>query len=88
MKVRLKDKPGVVFDSSKFNIHGLGEVIGIWEDGDRDSVFIKGLDVLINGEWKDMSGAFRNHDLIVDSYNTYFFQPKNEEDRKRGFTSL
>ena len=86
MKVRLKDKPNVVFSSSKFNVHGIGEVIGCGENFGCDLFFVKELDVLMDEEWKDMSEAFRNHDLIVDNYNTYFFQPKTEEDRKRGFT--
>lgn len=86
MKVRMKDNPNQPFVSDKFNVHGLGEVIGFGNHFGSDLFFIKDLDVLIGDKWIDMGEAFRNHDLITDNYNTYFFEPKCEEDRKRGFT--
>lgn len=86
MKVRMKDNPDQPFSSSRFNVHGLGEVIGFGNHFGSDLFYIKDLDVLIGDKWIDMSEAFRNHDLIVNNYNTRFFRPKNEEDRKRGFT--
>ena len=80
MKVRFKK--GKETFANKFNPTGVGEVL----TGD-DSVFISDLNVWLESkkEWKDMSEAFRDHDLIVDNYNTYFFEPRSEEDRKRGF---
>ncbi len=32
-----------------------------------------------------MNEAFENHDLITDNYNTEFFEPKNDEEKKRGY---
>lgn len=85
MKVKFKsDKSNEISWSSQFNTHGFGEVI-VNGDWGQDSVYIKDLDVLINGKWKDMGAAFRDKDLIHDNYNIYFFEPKNEIDRKRGF---
>jgi len=51
-------------------------------------MYIKDLDVWLEQkqEWKDMKQAFRDHDLITDNYNKYFFEPRNEEERKRGFS--
>ena len=86
MKVRFKDKPDTVWYSGKFNIHGLSEVIVQHEELGADSVFIKDLDVLlVNGKWQDMHQAFRNHDLIIDNYNTCFFEPKTTKEKERGF---
>ena len=75
MKIRLKSKPNSVGYSDRFNIHALSEIIvGFPEDG-SDSDFIKNYEIFLNQkkDWKDMSQAFKDHDLIVDNYNTYFF---------------
>lgn len=81
MKVRYKET-GTEAHASRFNITALAEVL----TGD-DSVFIKDLDVFLDskGEWKDMNAAFRDRDLITNNTNTDFFEPKNEEDRARGY---
>lgn len=82
MKVRYK-KTGGEANSSQFNVHAMSEVL----TGD-DSAFISELDVWIVAlqEWKDMEQAFRDHDIIIDNYNTRFFEPRNAEDRERGYT--
>jgi len=87
MKVRGKAS-NIIWYSSKFNIHGLGEMIIQNEQYGADSVYIKDFDVFLEDkqDWKDMAQAFRDKDLITDNYNTYFFEPKTREDRKRGFT--
>ena len=87
MKVRGKAS-GIIWFSNRFNIHGLSEIIIGHPDYGSDSAFIKDFDVFLESkqEWKDMSQAFKDHDLIVDNYNTSFFEPKTEEDRMRGFT--
>jgi hypothetical protein len=81
LRLRYK-KDGAETSGSNFNIHALAEVL----TGD-DSASIKDLDVFLEQkqEWKDMGQAFKDHDLITDNYNTCFFEPKAEEDRKRGF---
>ncbi len=59
-------------------------------------VFItKNLQLLLNksvipewtpvGHWISMSEAFKNNDLITDNYSVEFFEPKDEEERKRGY---
>jgi hypothetical protein len=80
MKVRDKNS-GYEFYSTDFNMAALNEVVG-----GGDSWYIKDLDVLIDGNWKDMRQAFKDKDIITDNYNTHFFEPPTEEDRKRGFT--
>lgn len=79
MKVRYK-KSGSEAESSRFNVNALNEVL----TGD-DSPFIRELDVWIDGAWKDMRQAFEDRDIIPDNYNTWFAEPKNKEDRKRGY---
>lgn len=90
MKVRMKNKPVLAFYSGKFCTHAIGEVQGCHESFGVDLFFISDLDVFIEADirigWKDMGQAFRDKDLITDNFNTYFFEPKNEEDRERGFT--
>lgn len=90
-KINLSDD----IKTNKFNVHALNEVICHWPDGSADSMYIKELDVYITAPnnlsgvvvgWKDMREAFGDKDIIVDNFNTYFFEPTNEEDRKRGFT--
>lgn len=84
--VRLKKYPECTGNINQLNTHGLGEVVGgIGED--YDSWFIKDLDVYLEAtkEWKDLSQAFHDHDIIVDNYNQYFSEPKTEEERKRGW---
>ena len=44
-------------------------------------VFLEKID-----KWMDMGDAFKSHNLITDNYNNYFFEPKNEDDKVRGFT--
>lgn len=94
MKVRMKTNIERPFNANKFNTTALSEVIGYGDEFGSDSFFIEDLDVLIeakdsNGKqigWKDMGQAFRDKDLIIDNYNTYFFEPETKEDRERGYT--
>jgi len=37
------------------------------------------------GHWIPMDEAFKNKDLITDNYNTTFFEPENDEEKKRGY---
>jgi hypothetical protein len=79
MRIRYK-LTGTEAEASHFNVHALGEVL----TGD-DSAYISDLDILIDGEWKDMRQAFADRDIIPDNYNTFFGVPRNEEDRARGY---
>lgn len=93
MKVREKKSPEEEFRSSRFNVHALNEVIGQGDWG-ADSFYFHELDVFIEAPgsdgvqigWKDMRQAFKDHDIITDNYNTYFFEPETKESRERGYT--
>lgn len=87
MRVRHKITRYVGY-SGDFNIHAMSEVIVQWDDDGADSMYISDLEVYLKAteEWKDMSQAFKDGDLITDNYNTIFFEPKTEEDRQRGYT--
>jgi hypothetical protein len=78
---------GYLGASSKFNTHAMSEIIVFFADGDCSSDFISEYEVFLEArqEWKDMSQAFEDRDIIVDNYNTYFFEPKSEEDKIRGY---
>lgn len=88
MKVRFKLTSSTIWHSTRFNIHGLGEIIIMNTNLGADSTYIKDLDVFIESkqEWKDMGQAFKDKDIIIDNYNTMFFEPSNDEDKQRGFT--
>jgi hypothetical protein len=87
MKVRNKEHTWTGF-ARDFNTHGLGEVIvGFDGEGGMDSMFISDLEVYLDSKdiWKDMSQAFKDDDLITDNYNTWFREPKNQEETNRGY---
>jgi hypothetical protein len=83
MQVRYKKHPNETIFASRFNELALAEIIL-----PDTSEFISELDVWLEQkeEWKDMNQAFADKDLIIDNFNTHFFEPPTEEDRKRGFT--
>ena len=82
MKVRYR-KTGAIATSSRFNAFAVLEVLT--ED---DSAYVHDLDVWLEQKkkWKDMLQAFKDHDLITDNYNTIFFEPRNGEERVRGYS--
>lgn len=90
MKVRLIDKPEITGNSSQFNVHALAEVFVGFDNLDYgyDTCYIKDFDVFVEAtqEWKTMSDAFRDHDIVTDNMNSVFFEPKKQEDRERGYT--
>lgn len=86
MRVRNKNS-GTEASSGRLNTHGLGEMIVQFDEGDASSEYISDYEVqLPDGSWKDLPQAFRDHDVITDNYDTVFFFPRNDEDRRRGFT--
>lgn len=86
MKVRKKDDHNYVGVSNSFNPSGMGEILIYFEEGDADSDYISQYEVqLSDGNWKDMRQAFKDKDLISDNYNRCFAEPRNEEDRERGY---
>ena len=82
VKVRLINSPDITGEASKFNST---EVIVQYPDGSIDSEYPLNLEALINDKWITLKEAFKNHDLIYDIYNTNFFEPKDEKERKRGY---
>lgn len=82
MKLRYK-KTGEEREISRFNPHAASEVL----TGD-DSAYLSDFDVWLEkkGEWKDLGDALRDHDVIVDNFQTRFFEPETDADRKRGHT--
>lgn len=82
MKVRYKDTKTTTY-ALGFNMSALAEVL----TGD-DSIYIKDLDVWLEQkqEWKDLSQAFKDHDVITDNHNTCFFEPSTKEERERGYS--
>jgi hypothetical protein len=79
MRVRYKSTKAEAWSDS-FNTLALSEIL----TGD-DSCFFKDMDVFVKGEWKDLCQAFKDKDIIPDNYNCYFGEPRNEEERKRGY---
>lgn len=86
MKVRNK-KTGALGYCSKSNTYAMAEVIVYFDEGDCSSEFIKDYDVYLELQqtWKSMDEAFRNRDLIPDNYDTEFREPRNDDERERGW---
>jgi len=92
VKVRNKEK-GYLGYSGGFNIHGMSEIIVHFDDGPdgepngADSCFIREYDVFLDSiqEWKDLAQAFKDKDVITDNYDTIFFEPRNKEEKERGY---
>ncbi len=84
MKIRNK-KTKDIGSSGKFNIHSLSEIYVYFDDW-MDTDYMSNYDVYIEKlkEWKDLNQAFKDKDLITNNYNTYFFEPENDEERKQG----
>lgn len=93
MKVRDK-KTGATGHSGHFNTHGLGEMIVGFDadaegrEGGQDSCYISDFEFYIEalGAWVDSKVAFDERHVIIDNYNTRFFEPRSTEDRSRGYT--
>jgi len=85
MKLRLKDNHVECF-SNRFNIQSIGEIVVCFDDG-MDSDYIKNYEAWLekSNQWKCLSQAFKDRDVIIDNYNTYFFEPDNEEEKQRGY---
>ena len=84
MDVRYINNPDEIFFSNTLNICSCFEVM-ICNERTVQSEFINKLEVKIKNKWVLMKNAFKNHDLITDNDNCYFFEPINEIDKKRGY---
>jgi len=87
MKLKRKSDQSLAFGST-FNMCSLSEIIVSFVGGNSTSAFIKDFEVFLESSkvWKDMFNAFKDKDIITDNHNSIFFEPKNKEDRNRGYT--
>jgi len=79
MKLRYKGSTET-FSSSRFNTFALSEVL----TGD-DSAYIRDLDVFVNGQWKCLSQAFKDGDVVPNNYNDSFAEPRSDRERDQGY---
>lgn len=93
MSVRVRNKKsGDIGFTGSFNTStALPQEILVTFENDYVTDFITEYEVFLAfgpraGRWVDMMEAFENHDLINDNENRIFFEPTNDEDRKRGYT--
>jgi hypothetical protein len=88
MKVRYKDRPEITGDSSSFNMHGLGEVIVQYPEGDASSEEIRELEVwLERGQrWVSLGEALKRNDVITDNHVRHFREPRDAAERDRGWS--
>jgi len=87
MKVRRIDDHNVTGWSGELNTHGLGEmIVGFDDDSGMDSEYIRDYEVLLkDGEWVNLSEAFKRHDVVVDNYNRWFREALTDEEREKGW---
>jgi hypothetical protein len=84
MKVKCIET-NVVGESGSFNTSSLSEII-VHDDNGSDSVYMRDYLVLIDETWMTFTEAFTKKLIITDNHNTCFFEPKNEEDKERGYS--
>jgi hypothetical protein len=84
MRVRASKYEGF---TTTFNIASLSEVIVLFDCGGADSMPISELEVYLEAkkQWKNMFLAFKDKDIIPNNLNTSFGEPRNDEDRRRGY---
>ncbi len=85
MKVRLIKNKEITGTSNKFNTCSFNEVIVCFPDGGLESEFIFNLEVKIENRWISLSEAFKQKLLVIDNYNTGFFEPVNDEEKDKGY---
>lgn len=85
MKIRLKSNPLEPGESTRFNIHGLFEVIVYFAEW-TDTCYIRDLEVYLvkSDTWKCMKQAFRDGDIIPNNENTSFKEP-NDLEKQKGY---
>jgi hypothetical protein len=88
MKVRYTSRLDITGDSSTFNMHGLGEVIVYFPEGDATSEEIRELDVWLDSrqEWVPLGEALKRNDVITDNRVTSFREPRDQAERDRGWS--
>jgi hypothetical protein len=88
MKVRYASRPGITGDSSSFNMHGLGEVIIHFPEGDATSEEIRELDVWLEARqrWVPLGEALKRNDVITDNRVSHFREPRDQAERDRGWS--
>jgi len=86
MKI-LKIDTGEIGSSSKFNTSSFSEIIVYFDDW-MDTDYMSNYYVFIEAtqKWMTFKEAFKQKYIITDNHNTCFFEPKNEEDKERGYT--
>jgi hypothetical protein len=73
-------------EATDFNIHGLGEIVVYFDEGDCSSEFSREYEVqLTSGEWKDMRQAFLDRDIIPNDLNTSFRESRSDAERSQGW---
>ena len=88
MKIRHKDNPEEVGFASLFNPNLFGEMfVNFTFQNYSDDIYKYEFYVESLGEWVDSERLFDRKErlTIVDKYNTRFFEPENEADKKRGY---
>jgi len=81
MKVKHKET-GVLAQANAYNMHGLGEMIVMFEKEGMDSDFCRDyLFLLSNGEWVEHS----DRRIVHDNFNRYFREAQNQEEMKKGY---
>lgn len=68
-----------------FNMSSMDEVTVYFDSDYCDSESISDIEIMIDDEWKSVTDAIKDKDIIPDNYNTYLDIPKSEQEREQGF---
>ena len=81
MLVRVHDNPEIEGYGSNFNICSMNDVLVYFDDGHIEEYGASQLDVYLTKkeEWKYLSDAFRDKDVVTNDENTFFYEPREEQ---------
>lgn len=86
MRIRMIDKPEITGWSDSFNIHGLGEIIVTYDDGDMSSEYQKDYEVCReNGTWVPFNEALKSHEIVSDDRFHHFRFALSDEEKEKGY---
>lgn len=81
MLVRIHDNPEVEGYGSNFNLCSINDILVYFDDGSIEEYSPSQLDVYLTKteEWKYLTDAFRDKDVVTNDENTFFYEPTEEQ---------
>ena len=81
MLVRIHDNPEVEGYGSHFNLCSINDILVYFDDGSIEEYSPSQLDVYLTKteEWKYLTDALIDKDVVTNDENTFFYEPRDEQ---------